>query len=110
MVTLWFKQLYVEPILSGEKTDTIRKSPLRSPLHVGEAVKFSVGPRPPFAVVEITYVEPIDLDAVSQSEPDRAAFLRAEYGSTPLVRIAFRLREILPPGRDLQRAAQRTRT
>jgi hypothetical protein len=54
--TLWFKQRYVEPIIRGEKTDTLRK-PTAKWLPEGTPVYFSVGPRKPFALARVTACE-----------------------------------------------------
>ena len=51
MKTLWFKQVFVEPIVQGTKTWTVRSK--TNGLAVGDVVQCSVGPRPPFAVVKI---------------------------------------------------------
>lgn len=65
---LWFKQRYVESILSGEKTDTIRRRSSRLPV-AGQIVSFSVGPRPAFARARVIAVEDVDLSNLS---PGRA--------------------------------------
>ena len=52
MKSLWFKQIYVQPILSGEKNYTVRKEGKRNPA-VGETVALTVGPRPAFAKAKI---------------------------------------------------------
>lgn len=52
MKSLWFKQIYVQPILSGEKNYTVRKEGNRNP-SVGEIVSLTVGPRPAFARAKI---------------------------------------------------------
>jgi len=52
MKSLWFKEKYVKPILSGEKNYTIRKKSNRNP-NIGEIITLTVGPRPPFAKVKI---------------------------------------------------------
>lgn len=59
MKTLWFKGKYVEPILSGSKADTVRKNSPRLPKE-GEKVKFTVGPRPEFAIAVIDSIERIN--------------------------------------------------
>lgn len=59
MKTIWFKGKYVEPILFGSKTDTVRKNSNRLP-SVGDEVKFTVGPRPAFAIAKVDSIEKID--------------------------------------------------
>ena len=68
MQTLWFKGIYVAPILDGSKrkTDRTRKCKLQP----GDVVGASVGPRPAFAVLKITSREETD-DA---DEPIRLHF------------------------------------
>jgi len=56
MKTLWFKGKYVHPILSGSKTDTVRKNSNRLP-NEGEQVKLTVGPRPAFAIAVVDSIE-----------------------------------------------------
>lgn len=51
MRTLWFKGIYVAPILDGSKTVTNRTAKCR--LQAGDLVDATVGPRPPFARLEI---------------------------------------------------------
>lgn len=91
---MWFKQLYVWPILSGEKTDTIRLAAKRHP-KVGVTVDFSVGPRPPFCRARIVAVEPV---AIHDLDDDRASQVRATLGhgalDAPLVRIAFEVEHV----------------
>ena len=52
MKSLWFKQIYVEPILSGKKNYTVRKQAKRNP-NKGDIVALTVGPRPAFAKAKI---------------------------------------------------------
>jgi len=93
-MTLWFKQKYVAPILSGEKSDTIRKASSRLPA-ADNVVSFAVGPRPAFARARVLSVEPIDLDDI---EPERRAELLRYYGVEPLVCIRFELIDpVCPP-------------
>jgi len=83
---MWFKKRYVDDIMQGTKTDTIRVASSRLP-RVGEVVPFSVGPIRPFAFARITdvcEVQLADLDA------ERAADVRAMVDADkPLVRISF---------------------
>ena len=58
MKTMWFKGKYVEPILSGAKSDTVRKNSNRLPKQ-GEKVKFTVGPRAAFAIAVVDSIESI---------------------------------------------------
>ena len=58
MKRLWFKSIYISDILSGVKSETIRKFSLRLPV-VGDKVLLSCGPRTPFATVEIVSVDPL---------------------------------------------------
>lgn len=60
MRALWFKKEYVGPILSGEKTDTVRINPVKG-LKAGDLVGAHVGPRPRFATLRVTSVETIRL-------------------------------------------------
>lgn len=65
MRSLWFRKVYVDPILSGEKVDTVRIKPVPG-LKVGDLIGAHVGPRPRFATLRITAIEEIrlgDLDA-----------------------------------------------
>lgn len=64
MRSIWFKQCYVAPILNGEKTDTIRDGDKTGRFRKGDIVAASVGPRPRFAVLEITDVELVDIDSI----------------------------------------------
>jgi uncharacterized protein YqfB (UPF0267 family) len=82
---LFFKEIYRQPILSGEKTDTIRGSK-RLP-RVGQVMQACVGPSRIFADLVITAVEPI-----SQLSTSRAAQVMACYsGEIPpeAVRLSF---------------------
>lgn len=82
---LWFKRRYVDPILRGEKRDTIRaKPPAR--LDAGEVVAASVGPIRPFAHLTIEAVEPVSVAGLDVET--RAAF-RAIY---PTAETAWRIR------------------
>lgn len=81
---LFFKQIYRDPILRGEKTDTIRL-PKRLP-RVGSVVQACVGPSRIFARLLITGADPIGSLA-----PERAEQLRACYGAldSAMVRLTF---------------------
>ena len=83
---LFFKAIYQDPILSGEKTDTIRR-PIRIP-RVGSLVKACVGPSRIFATLRILEVAPI-----GSLTPERAAQVLACYPDvTPdMVRLRFEL-------------------
>lgn len=97
MKTLWFKNCFVAPILSGEKCDTIRRPSRRLPA-VGETVALTVGPRPPFAYASIIAVESIE-----DLSKDRAAQVVACLGEStgPLVRVSFILaNELMPSGQS----------
>ncbi len=59
MKTICFKQRYVEPILQGSKSDTVRRLNKITP-RPGEKVRFSVGPRPAFAEALVDHVIPAD--------------------------------------------------
>jgi len=58
MKMAWFKQKFVEPILSKEKTNTVRKKGSRLPT-IGDTVGFQVGPRTPFCIAKITEIKDI---------------------------------------------------
>lgn len=61
MRALWFRRVDVAPILSGAKTQTIRRQARYAP---GDRVPCTVGPRQPFATVHILTVEPITLEGI----------------------------------------------
>lgn len=85
---IWFKSEFVDPILSGQKRDTIRRAtPRYAALRPGSRVSFSVGPRPAFASAVVT--ETRDVGDVS---PDRLrAATRLVGDGGPLIQIFFRL-------------------
>lgn len=86
---LWFKQIYVDPILTGEKTDTYRKP--SEEFTVGMPLSFSVGPRPPFDWASVTEV--VDLPP-QQIDAKRLVTLRKMYGDLPCYRrVVFALSE-----------------
>lgn len=87
---LWFKQWMVPDILSGAKADTLRRGDVSA--EIGSTIRASVGPRPPFALLEVTGCEVVDVSAV---EPERRARLLAIYPDVAQVtRIAFRARPV----------------
>lgn len=94
MRSLWFKNCFVAPILSGEKSNTIRRPSSRLPA-VGETVALTVGPRPPFAYASIVAVEPVD-----EMPDNRTAQIRDCLGESagPLVRLSFVLADELMSG------------
>ena len=93
MRRLWFKQIYVKPILAGEKTDTIR-SPDSRDWPVGQTVALSVGPRRPFAEAIVTAFESIPASDLG----DRLAVVQSFYGQHPTYkRLAFRVTRVLDP-------------
>ena len=81
---LFFKEIYRNPILSGEKTDTIRL-PKRLPA-VGSIVQACVGPSRIFARLRITAAE-----SISTLSLERAAQVEACYGAlnSSMVRLTF---------------------
>ena len=81
---LFFKEIYREAILSGEKTDTIRL-PKRLP-RVGSIVQACVGPSRIFARLRITAAEPI-----ATLSPERAAQVEACYAALDpsMIRLTF---------------------
>jgi hypothetical protein len=87
---LFFKAIYRDSILSGEKTDTIRR-PIRIPV-VGSIVKACVGPSRIFAHLRILEVAPI----ASLSEERRAQVLACYPDIAPdMVRLRFELADDL---------------
>ena len=102
MKTLWFKSRFVEAILSGAKTDTVRSLQSRSP-GVGERVALSVGPRPAFAQAMITGVE--EVRAADLGPQRRAEVTRLCGAARRFRRISFRLVHILPQRGGRGRAA-----
>lgn len=85
---LWFKQIYVAPILSGEKTDTIRNAG-KCKLQAGDVVTFSVGPRPAFATAKILTRENIALNELTPERREQVATLYDADGD--FCRLTFRL-------------------
>lgn len=75
MRPIWFKKRYVEAILSGEKTDTIRaKRPWCKPGDIGKA---QVAYQPAFAEIEIIDVTEVDASSV---DPERLGRVEDIYG------------------------------
>lgn len=86
---LWFKGKYVDSILSGKKTDTIRTSCSLSP---GEMIRLSVGPRPHFAVAKILSVEKLALAELPEARRRSVIECYPDAISAPaLWRIEFRV-------------------
>lgn len=89
MKSLWFKAEFVDPILKGSKTDTIRKVSTRLPAK-GDRIALSVGPRAPFAHALIVSVRP-----VARVSAQRIAALASIYGpdaaTQDMVKLRFRL-------------------
>jgi len=83
---LFFKAIYRDPILRGEKTDTIRR-PVRIP-RVGSLVKACVGPSRIFATLRILEVAPI-----ASLSAERASQVLACYPevTADMVRLRFEL-------------------
>ena len=81
---LFFKEMYRNPILCGEKTDTIRW-PKRIP-PVGSVVQACVGPSRIFAQLRI-----ISADPISTLSPERAAQVRECYGvlDSTMIQLTF---------------------
>ena len=88
MKSLWFKSKYVDPILNGDKIDTIRKAQPPINLKVGDVIAAQVGPRSPFALLEITDISIIGLPFERQAE-----ICRLYPGVEKLTRISFRVAE-----------------
>ena len=85
---LFFKAQYRDPIIRGEKTDTVR-GPKRLP-RLGSVVKACVGPSRIFASLLIEAIEPV------ASLPEwRAAQVRACYaGAIPSDAVLLRFRRV----------------
>lgn len=90
MKTLWFKNEFVDPILTGKKTHTVRKEASRLPV-VGERVALSVGPRAPFALAIIIAREPIDLERLSALKRREMEKCYPDGITVSLIRLSFRL-------------------
>lgn len=88
MKTLWFKQCYVRPILDGIKQETIRSAKRPGPM-IGAHITVSVGPRTPFALIEVVDNEVIML---ADLDPEDAFATIALIGDGERMRrIRFRL-------------------
>jgi hypothetical protein len=88
MKTLWFKSQFVDPILRGDKIDTIRPIDRRR-FVVGERIGLTVGARPPFAVAIITSIEEVDAASI---EIARLASVKVLIGAAARYRkIGFEL-------------------
>ncbi len=96
MKSLWFKQKFVEPILTGAKTDTVRRPSARLPKE-GDTVMFQVGPKPPFATALITRVQEIGIDHLSEAHKRDVLACFPCDDTVPLVRIEF---TVLPSNSD----------
>jgi hypothetical protein len=83
---LFFKSIYRDPILRGEKTDTIR-SGKRLP-RAGQVVQACVGPSRIFARLQILSVTPL-----GELAPERRRQVEECYGAIPpgAVKIEFAL-------------------
>ena len=79
MKSLWFKQIYVPDILSGQKSDTIRKMSAFSKFNSDEHIQLQVGPRKPFAIAFITQVAKLERKSI---EKERLNTLDKIYGAT----------------------------
>jgi len=90
---LFFKAIYRDPILRGEKTDTIRPFSRRLP-RVGSHCKACVGPSRIFATLEILEACP-----VASLSAERASQVLGCYGEIPrnAIRLAFR---VIDPAHD----------
>jgi hypothetical protein len=85
--SLWFKQQYAADILSGTKTDTIRKRHRDLP-KVGDVVTCRVAPRAAFAEVVIVAVEPVRQGELDDEQRRDLALTYGE-GSHDIVRVSF---------------------
>ena len=83
---LFFKEIHRQPILTGEKLDTIRM-PKRLP-RVGSVVQACVGPSRIFARLRI-----IGAESIATLTPERAAQVEACYGALDpsMVRLTFEI-------------------
>lgn len=87
MKTLWFKACYVQPILHGTKTNTIRKQSKRLPT-IGETVAFSVGPRRPFCHARVVRLNKINKHAISAARLTQLNNCKIETNEE-LIKITF---------------------
>ena len=100
MRLIGFRGRYIEPILAGTKTTTVRKAHGAPGLpRVGEVVGMRCRyDRPPFVYAQVTEVEPYRLanatddDAQADGHGDATewvAAIRDVYGDAPLVRVRW---------------------
>ena len=88
--SVWFKQVYVNDVLSGAKQDTWRRPTEK--IEVGMLLRFSVGPRKPFALARAIEVNDILSENV---EPAKLEVLIQLYGELPSYRqIVFKVFEV----------------
>ncbi len=99
MRSLSFKQRYVEPIVNGDKRTTLRKQIGKA--EVGDVIAATCQwGKPPFAWLEITGVQRVDLDELTEGMArddgfESAVELRKELATiypdlNQLVRVTFR--------------------
>lgn len=89
---MWFKARYVNQILSGEKTSTIRTAWSMRKRKVGDVVPASVGPVYPFAYLRIDAVESVVMTHLPEDvQQDVVQSLGAGAWDTELVRVRFTL-------------------
>lgn len=89
-MNIWFKQQYVQPILDGTKTDTLRAKLLKN-VQEGDILTASVGPRPAFALLQIIHIDTVKLYDLSHERrrslralyPDADTFYRYTFEATP---------------------------
>ena len=92
MQLLYFKAIYRDPILRGEKSDTIRRA--QRALKIGSIVIACVGPSRPFARLRITAIAPVSL---AELAAERCAQVRACYNASviteerAMIRLHFEL-------------------
>jgi hypothetical protein len=87
MKTLWFKAKYVDDVVAGKKTDTVRPASIRLPA-VGELLALSVGPQRPFRFARVMRIRRVRKLSIKKSED-----LALCYATVPnnLVHIEFQL-------------------
>lgn len=95
IMLLFFKACYRDPILRGEKTDTIRQSARGA--YSGRVMQACVGPSRIFARLRIVAVE-----SIGSLSAERKAQVIACYGlcDDSMVRLTFELIECQPPQPD----------
>lgn len=74
VANIWFKGRYVDAILSGKKTTTVRAK--KPKYDAGDVVCFSVGSKSPFAFARIVAIEPVKFETLP---PERQDNLRSLY-------------------------------